>query len=302
MLYGILHEPEPVVARGVCVLLLSPGIKGRVGPHRLYLKIAARLVPLGFHVLRFDFHGLGDSEGTVQEHALVDMYNTVLGGRYVGDTIAAMDWMQRVVGVSKFVGSGLCGGSISALLTAEVDERIECLLGIGLPTILEGGPENWARTLTMQQAVNLRGHYFRKILDPGSWKRFAMGRSSYGVIWRVVRQWVSERNSASEPAASAPAAKVDCTNPRFAAAFMRMLKSSKPMLLIYSGADRLRYQFAEHFESHHARAIEPFRHLYDVHLVEDANHVLSSPDWVRECVDTGEEWLIARYPQRATAA
>jgi len=299
-LHGILHEPDASGARGVCVLLLSPGIKGRVGPHRLYLKIAARLVPLGFHVLRFDFHGLGDSEGAVSERQLVDMYNTVHGGRYVGDTIAAMDSMQSAIGVRRFVGSGLCGGSISALLTAEVDERIECLLGIGLPTVLEGGPENWAKLLTKQQAILLRGRYFRKILDLASWKRFITGRSSYEVIWRIVRQWASERKPTSEPKQAAPAAQMDCTNPRFASAFMRMLESSRPMLLIYSGADRLRYQFAEHFESNYAAAIEPFRHLYDVHLIHDANHVLSSPEWVAECVEAAEQWLVARYPQRAT--
>lgn len=300
MLHGILHEPDPSVARGVCVLLLSPGIKGRVGPHRLYLKIAARLVPLGFHVLRFDFHGLGDSEGVLPERQLVDMYNTVHGGRYVGDTIAAMDWMQRSAGVRRFVGSGLCGGSISALLAAEVDERIECLLGIGLPTVLEGGPENWAKTLTTHQAVSLRGHYFRKILDPASWKRFIAGKSSYAVIWRVIRQWVLQPAPASAPPAAA--AKVDCTNPRFASAFMRMLESARPMLLIYSGADRLRYQFAEHFESHYSAAIEPFRHLYVVHLIDNANHILSSPEWVGECVETAEQWLVKRYPPRASAA
>jgi dienelactone hydrolase len=138
------------------VLLLSPGIKGRVGPHRLYLSIAARLVPLGFHVLRFDYYGLGDSEGELSERALADMYNSIQAGRYIGDTIAAMDWMQRTLEIRRFVGSGLCGGSISALATAEVDRRIECLLGMGLPTVLEGGPENWARILTKHQIVSLR--------------------------------------------------------------------------------------------------------------------------------------------------
>ena len=142
-LIGMLHQPPPESARGICILMLSPGMKGRVGPHSLYLKFAERLVPLGFHLLRFDFYGLGDSEGELTEDVLADMYNAIQGGRYVDDTIAAMDWMQAEHGIKRFVGSGLCGGSITSLLTAQRDPRIFALLGIGLPAVLDGGEANW---------------------------------------------------------------------------------------------------------------------------------------------------------------
>lgn len=297
LLRGVLHEPDPPVARGVCILLLSPGIKGRVGPHRLYLKLAARLVPMGFHVLRFDYHGLGDSEGELSERALADMYNSIQAGRYVGDTIAAMDWMQKTFGIRRFVGSGLCGGSISALVTAESDTRIECLLGIGLPTVLEGGPENWARILTQQQIESLRGSYVRKVLDPKSWGRLVSGKSDYKVIWRVMRGWMSGRKKATASAAPAKA-ETDSTNPRFASAFLAMLRSRRPMLLLFSGADRLHGQFQENFEAHHADDLGPLKQHYQVQVIPDANHVLSDPAWVAELLRAAGDWLDERYPTR----
>lgn len=297
LLRGVLHEPDPPVARGVCILLLSPGIKGRVGPHRLYLKLAARLVPMGFHVLRFDYHGLGDSEGELSERALADMYNSIQAGRYVGDTIAAMDWMQKTFGIRRFVGSGLCGGSISALVTAESDTRIECLLGIGLPTVLEGGPENWARILTQQQIESLRGSYVRKVLDPKSWGRLVSGKSDYKVIWRVMRGWMSGRKKATASAAPAKA-ETDSTNPRFASAFLAMLRSRRPMLLLFSGADRLHGQFQENFEAHHADDLGPLKQHYQVQVIPDANHVLSDPAWVAELLRVAGHWLDERYPAR----
>jgi pimeloyl-ACP methyl ester carboxylesterase len=295
-LHGILHEPPEAAARGVCILLLSPGIKGRVGPHRLYLKLAATLVPLGFHVLRFDFHGLGDSEGEIPERILVDMYNSIQTGRYVGDTIAAMNWVERTLGIRRFVGSGLCGGSITALEAAEIDGRIECLLGISLPTLLEGGPENWARVLTQQEVVSLRGKYFRKLADPKSWARLLSGKSSYQVIWRVIRNWMQGPTGRAPGPEPAPRAKQDCTNPRFASAFLAMLDSRRPMLLMFSEADRLRSQFAENFESYHDSRIRDRRDLYEVHVIPRANHVLSDPAWVRELLDVGTRWLEARFP------
>lgn len=294
-LRGILHEPEPQRARAVCILLLSPGIKGRVGPHRLYLKLAAHLVPMGFHVLRFDYHGLGDSEGELPERILADMYNSIQAGRYVGDTIAAMDWMQKTHGITRFVGSGLCGGSISALVTAEGDPRIECLLGIGLPTVLEGGPENWARILTQQQITSLRESYVRKVLNPKSWARLLSGKSDYRVIVKILRNWLSSR---AQPASSTPPvkARADNTNPRFASAFLAMLNSHRSMLLIFSGADRLHGQFQENFEAHHTERLAAGQRLYEVHAIPDANHVLSDPGWVAELLRIAQHWLDRRYP------
>jgi pimeloyl-ACP methyl ester carboxylesterase len=295
LLHGILHEPPPSKARGVCVLLLSPGIKGRVGPHRLYLKIAAALVPLGFHVLRFDFHGLGDSEGELSESVLVDMYNSIQSGRYVGDTIAAMDWLGVTFGIRRFVGSGLCGGSITALATAQVDSRIECLLGISLPTLLEGGPENWARVLTQQQVRSLRGAYFRKLTDLKSWARLLSGKSSYRVIWRVLKSWMRGVKAPEPDAKPSPRARADSTNPLFASAFLSMLDSARPILLVFSGADRLHSQFAENFENHYDSRIRDLRCKYEVHVIPHANHVLSDPAWVRELLQVSTPWLEARF-------
>jgi len=293
----ILHRPEPSADRQICVLLLSPGIKGRVGPHRLYLKLAAYLVPLGYHILRFDFHGLGDSDGELPEQELVDVYNRVHGGRYVEDTIDAMDWLEATCGIRRFVGSGLCGGSISALLTAEIDHRIECLLGIGLPTILEGGPENWARYVTREQASLLGGAYLRKLGDPKSVIRFLSGKSSYGSILRILRRWLPVRAASSKIGTAATASSVDSTNPRFASAFLSMIDSGRPMLLVYSEADRLRAQFAENFELHYADRLKRLRDPYEVVVIPRANHVLSDTASVAELAATGVRWLQTLHGQ-----
>ena len=68
------------------------------------------------------------------------------------------------------------------------------------------------------------------------------------------------------------------------------------MILIFSGADRLRDQFAENFESHHDARIRSLRHFYEVHLIPNANHVFSESTWVAELLDDRERWLATRYP------
>ena len=62
-LVGILTEPARRDPKLPGALLLSPGLKHRVGPHRLHLKLARLYAGLGMPVFRFDYHGTGDSEG-----------------------------------------------------------------------------------------------------------------------------------------------------------------------------------------------------------------------------------------------
>lgn len=297
-LHGMLHAPTAETRRGVCILLLSPGIKGRVGPHRLYLKLAGPFVAAGFHVLRFDYYGLGDSEGTLAERVMADMYNSIQGGRYVEDTIAAMDWMAEHHGISRFVGSGLCGGSISALLTAQADRRVDSLLGIGLPSTLEGGLQNVDRFMTRGQLRQEGQGYLRKILQPDAWKRFLSGRSGYGLIIRALKELVvPTRKKPVPPAAStAPEAVPDNANPLFAPAFCAMLEARRPILLNFSSGDRHRFNFGEKFEERHAAAIARIAHPYELELIQGANHVLSDPRWIDQMLGTSLRWLDRHYP------
>jgi alpha/beta superfamily hydrolase len=302
ILHGMLHEPDPGQERRVCILLLSPGIKGRVGPHRLYLKIAERFVAMGFHVLRFDFYGLGDSEGEVDERLLSDMYNTIQDGRYVGDTLAAMDWMQQNCGVRRFVGSGLCGGSISAMLTAAQDLRIESMLALSIPTAFDGGEANWARFATSRQLVGIRRGYFRRLLKPEAWVRFLTGRTSYYVLWRSLKQmlpWVAKESAAAPgKSGAAPELLKDDTNPKFAPAFLKFVRSKRHMLLFFSGRDRLQWDFEEKFEARHRGELEPLRGYFEVKTIAEANHILSDPAWVQEMLDLAGVWLDRVHPAR----
>lgn len=294
LLHGMLHVPEPNTARGVCVLLLSPGIKGRVGPHRLYLKLAEPFVTAGFHVLRFDYYGLGDSEGTLTESVMADMYNSIQGGRYVEDTLAAMDWMEATHRIKRFIGSGLCGGSISALLTARQDSRVESLLGIGLPSTLEGGAENFDRFLSRGQLQQEGYSYLRRASSPESWRRFLSGRSGYTLILRALREVILP--SKPQAAATAAGSEPDNVNPLFAPAFLTLLRRKSPILLVFSSNDRHRFNFGEKFEERHASAIQKTGHRYQVHLIEGANHVLSERVWIDEMLDVTMRWLDQHYP------
>lgn len=62
-LFGILTPADPALARPgrPPIVITNAGAVSRVGPHRLYVKLARRWAALGFDVLRIDLSGIGDS-------------------------------------------------------------------------------------------------------------------------------------------------------------------------------------------------------------------------------------------------
>jgi hypothetical protein len=75
-LFGTLHRGATVDPSLPAVVLLSPGVKMRVGPGRLYVPLTDMLTAQGYTVLRFDSSGSAirkakpgaDAGGRLQPH------------------------------------------------------------------------------------------------------------------------------------------------------------------------------------------------------------------------------------------
>lgn len=294
-LFGMLHRPLHSGISNMAILLLSPGVKMRVAPHRLYNKMADRFVELGYPVLRFDFYGLGDSEGEVTEEYLADLYGSVQAGRYIGDTVSAMDWMEQDHGISKFIAGGLCGGALTGLLTAAQDSRIIALVGLSIPVILDGSKVDFGKYMTDAQLKGLRETYYSKIVGPQAWRswiRFLTFKSDYQIILRsVFKPLLESLRGGKKCPASLPREEVkDNTNPYFAQAFRRMA-SSRPIFLVFAEMDRLYWEFQKKFIERHREELQSCREKYEVHLVKQANHIFSYREWESEMLDLSCRWL-----------
>lgn len=290
-LVGILHRPDTPVPGRPCILLLSPGVKMRVAPHRMYNKMAELYVREGFPVLRFDFAGLGDAEGEIEHSQLSHVYNNIQLGRFVGDTRAALDWLQSEHGITRCIAGGLCGGAITGLLTAEYDPRIVGLLALGIPVVLDVGDAQWSAHLTRGQLDQLRQGYVRKLLDPRSWLRLLSFQSDYRVIWKAFKRLFERSRPAPVPTPAQNGQPADNTNPKFAPAFFAMLETGRPMLHIFSGSDRLAAEFQEKFAERHADRLARHGDLVEVRLIDKANHILAYPDWFDAMLALSRDWL-----------
>jgi len=150
------------------VLFLNSGILHRVGSCRMHVQLARALSAVGFHALRFDYSGIGDSDQrrdslSFEESAVVE-------------TREAMDYLAKTKGVKKFILMGLCSGADMAHETAVADPRVTGLIML----------DAWAyKTLAFQVR-----HYGPKLLELDRWK------NSIGIRWRKLRgTYVSHRSA-----------------------------------------------------------------------------------------------------------
>ncbi|QDE39349.1 alpha/beta fold hydrolase [Luteibacter pinisoli] len=102
-LFGMYHAPASTPRRAV--LMCPPLGQELIRTHRLYRQLAQALAAQGIAVLRFDYHGTGDSAG---DSAEVDWQ------RCIGDAVTAAGELRSRAGVDRIVAFGArLGGSIA---------------------------------------------------------------------------------------------------------------------------------------------------------------------------------------------
>jgi alpha-beta hydrolase superfamily lysophospholipase len=175
-LVGIITEP-PAAPRSQdypAVLLLNAGLLHRVGPNRLYVKLARSLAALGCVVLRFDLSGFGDSP--VRDDTLP------VEQRVVRETQEAMDYLRATRGIERFVLMGICSGAAIALKTACGDARVVGVVLINTPGQLYATPEEVHRALAR--------HYWRLAVSSSfrakNWRKVIRGNFDYRSVIRVL--------------------------------------------------------------------------------------------------------------------
>jgi exosortase A-associated hydrolase 1 len=135
-------------------LFVTGGRQTRVGPHRLYERLARRMAEAGHAVIRFDRRGTGDSAGT--------------DGGYLAsgpDLAAALAALKgRFLLLDTVLGFGLCDGATALALHGPA---LDGML-VANPWVVEpqGG---------LPPAAAIRSHYRNNLIDPAAWKRLLSG-------------------------------------------------------------------------------------------------------------------------------
>lgn len=226
-LVGILHRPEQPRRRGV-VVVVGGGPQYRAGGHRQLTLWARAMCDQGYPVLRFDYRGMGDSQGRFRGFLDVD-----------DDIRCAVDrFCTELPELDEIVLWGECDAASAILLYAYRDRRIRGAVLLN----------PWVRTEAGAAKAVLRFYYVQRLLELSFWKKVFAGRfdplTSVRSALALMRQ-ARAGHPASTPVAAGP--DLDAPIPRSLPLTESMLtglrRFSGSLMLVLSGRDLIAREF-----------------------------------------------------------
>ncbi|WP_432377773.1 hydrolase 1, exosortase A system-associated [Duganella sp. P38] len=260
-LIGVLARPTQPATRGVLIIVGGP--QYRAGSHRQFTLLARHLAGRGVPVLRFDYRGMGDSDGDSRSFEDVNQ-----------DVRAAIDHFFASVSQLREVALwGLCDGASAALFYAAQDARVR-----GLALL-----NPWARTEAGAAQATLKHYYRRRLLQPELWRKLLAGRFDAAAAWRSLRVLLA----ASRQAMPAQDQSLPARLYRGWQAF------NGPVLLMLSGADLTAREFAALADSTPEWRALLARDVTTRRELAGADHTCSRAVWRDQIADWTSDWVRA---------
>jgi exosortase A-associated hydrolase 1 len=269
-LYGVLSLPAvmPPSPRGVVLVVGGP--QYRVGSHRQFTLLARELAAQGVPVLRFDYRGMGDSEGDPRDFSDVEP-----------DLRAAIDaFFVEVPALGEVVLWGLCDAASAAMFYAHQDERVSGMVLLN----------PWARTEEGEARAYLRHYYLSRLFNPGLWKKIAAGRFDLAAALRSLRGLLAKARRGAQ-ASGQPQQQAQDPGPKLPE---RMLDGYSRFrghtLFITSGADLTAREFEALASGRGWRRAMRGKRVARERL-RDADHTFSRAEWRDQVTRWTAEWL-----------
>jgi exosortase A-associated hydrolase 1 len=265
-LYGVLSLPERPAARGVLIVVGGP--QYRAGSHRQFALLARALADQGVAALRFDYRGMGDSEGAARDFEAID-----------DDLRAAIDQFFLSVPVLRDVVLwGLCDGASAALFYGQRDPRVSGMVLIN----------PWVRTDSGLAKATLQHYYGNRLLQRALWLKIARGQFDFGAalgsLLRLLRTALGRPAGAAAASDGAPA-----TLPQRMQAGLQHYGGR--VLLILSGNDLTAQEFQGVVQaSPRWQALLAAPRIAQ-HRLEPADHTFSRRVWHDQLTHWTAEWL-----------
>jgi pimeloyl-ACP methyl ester carboxylesterase len=265
-------------------LLLNSGRLHRIGPNRLYVKIARQLAEQGITSCRFDFSGIGDSPSSDREWSDLSYL--------ASETSRMMDHIAETMAIHQFVVFGICLGADAALHAAANDSRI-----IGA-ILVNGSVMDTPHANTFREAAKsriLRRYYRKRLFSPSSWSRLLSGQSNtWNLVLKAIKCLMEKKTKPSQETVEAKKEEAPVNGNTWKKFAMRNI----PLSLVYSEGSTALDIFEMHLKKEIATLLKSS--LAEVKIFHDADHVFTPLSSQRMLMDYVMWWMQTRFSPSVT--
>ena len=292
-MYCVISSPERPPARPRVLVFSQAGLQNKGGVGDYFRWLADELAARGFHVLRFDQPGTGDSPGELlQDEPLETYFVEVQKGISTADTEAALEWAHETWPGARVFLWGQCGGCIPSLeAAARMPHRVAGLILLAAPVL-------YSRALdTVREAdarVAAKG-YLHKLGDLQSYLRLLSGKSDYRLIWASVRSLSrrARRKATRKLEDLRPQATPD--HPQFNLqlweALQEVMACRLPTLFLMAEIDNETPEFEEELKRKVLDRRPAWQKLCTVETLAQADHSLMFPEARQRSLEAQLAWL-----------
>lgn len=271
-LLGAYHRPDEGAATLPLGIVMLHGWAGyRIGAHQMFTKLGRRAEAAGFHCLRFDFRGRGDSEGDAAAATLTTM---------ISDARVAVDWLVENAGVRRVALVGDCSGAEVAIGTGVSREAVTDMVLWSAPMV---GADRTAADKAKK--AHIVREYIGKLFRRETYAKLLGGRLDLDMIRRALRtggKGAGEQGSDDD-------AEIDWLR--------RFVDFPGEVFFIYGGNDPTAPESMRHYAALSRQAGREFH----CHVVQGANHAFYSVQWENDVMDATVGWLLGQVGRAADA-
>ncbi len=272
-LYGVLSIPS--VDFHTAVIIVVGGPQFRVGSHRQFALLARHLASCGILALRYDYTGMGYSEGVPKKFYEVDE-----------DIIAAVNYVSNYnANIKHLYVWGLCDAASAISFVAHTDKRIEGMIILN----------PWVRSEASHSKAVLSSYYRDRIFSMQVWSDLVKSPSKIlnacasllAVTLRVLKSQF-ENHSDSDVLNISVAERED----NLALAIFKGMSEFKGRIcLIISKKDLTAEEFMQEFNK--SGWLENIKNQSKTTIchVEGADHTFSSAEWRKQVEEITMEFV-----------
>lgn len=267
-LVGIVAVPDEPASTAVLIVVGGP--QYRVGSHRQFTLLARQLAEAGIASLRFDYTGMGDSEGKKRSFEESE-----------GDIFAALGALNDAVsGLSGVVLWGLCDAASTAMMFAH---RFPEVTGMVLLN-------PWVHSGEYSPRFKLSQYYRPLLSEKDHWQRLLHGKVNIGPAFRdLARASVAMIGRKGDEAGMASSGQV------FVQTMLHGVRRFKhPLLIVLSENDLTSKEFSALARDDKRWKAAIHEKEVQMHTIAESDHTFSKREWQEEVTRVTIEWVLNR--------